>query len=214
MTPALKDIGRISELLGVSPLSQSTIWNQLVYTIKPAQLLAFEKRHSLMGKRDLAESSVDIAQAEVQKAVARNEIDIPVMLSYVRPARTHLTAGELRDGLLRVGKFQTAAILFGLETKMDSMMVSTLTHQRLNLAGELSPLARKCLSLFPRHIRSPYVFWDQSKSDGRVTPLYGLDVIVFETFGLLWGELAFGYENLIMIDTNADRVSFEYLVHR
>lgn len=208
MTPALKDIGRISELLGVSPLSQSAIWSQSVDSIDPIQICAFEKRLTDLGQRDIAETAIDIAQAEVHKAVARNEINVPPMLSYVRSLRTYLTAGELRDGLLRLTRLHATVILFALETNLDSMTVATLTYQRLALM-ELSPLAKQCLNVCPRHLRTPYVFWEQQQSDGKVAPIFGLDAVVFETFGLVWAELAFGYKHLIMIDGAADRKSLE-----
>lgn len=202
-SPALKDIGRISTLLGVSPLSKSAIWHQPVDTIQPAQFYAFVDRFNELGQRDLAETAVDIVQSEVQKAVARNEIGIPPLLSYYRPTRTYLTAGELKNGLAYLGDARAAAVLFALETGLDALGVSMLTHRRLALMGEVSAIAKTCLEGYPRNLHTPYVFWEER--DGRAMPIFGLDAAVFEAFGLVWGELAFGYEHLIMIDADADR---------
>jgi hypothetical protein len=211
-SPALKDIGRISSLLGVSPLSRSAIWHQPVDTIEPAQLFAFIGRFDEIGQRDLAETAVSIAQSEVQKAIARNEIGISPMLSYSRPTRTYLTFGELKNGLSYVGQPRASAILFALETGLDSVGVSMLTHRRLALMQDLSDLAKNCLDACPRHLRTPYVFWEDR--DNIPLPLFGLDAAIFDALGLVWAELAFGYEHLIMTDTEVDRGSLDRFLSR
>lgn len=193
---ALKDIGRIGALLGASPLSKSAIWFQPVMEIQSAQLFAFVERFAELGQRDLAETSINIAQSEIQKAIARNELGVPPMLSYKHPLRTRLTVSELKDGLEYLGQTRAAAVMFALETGLDSVGVAMLTHKKLALMPELSEVAQEALKQCPRHIQTPYVFWEER--GGKPMPVFGLDAAIFDAFGLVWAELAQGYENLIM----------------
>lgn len=214
--PALKEIGNLANRTGVSCLTQSPLWHQDVATITLVQVFSFIAKMKLNNRLDEAETAVEIVMQEVHQAVARNEIDVPPMLSYERQDRIYLTAGELRRGLMFLGHKRAAAILFALETEMDLTDAARLTYRRLAEIKhdcELSEIANACLEQVPQHIRSPYVFW-QERADGTVTPLFGLDEAVFDAFGLVWAELMEGYENLIMIDEDADRASIECFVRR
>lgn len=213
MTLALKDVGQISSLLGVSPLSRSSMWTQPVNTIQPAQFIAFIDRFNELGQRDMAETAIDLAQSEVQRAVTRGEFDAPAMLMYQRPLRTYLTAGDLKRGLEYCGEPHASAIVFALETGLDALGVAMLTHKRLALMTELSDIAKACLDECPQNLHSPYVFW-ADRGDSIVLPCFSLDHTVFEAFGLVWGELAFGYRHLIMTDSEADRESVECYLKR
>lgn len=209
--PTLKEIGNISQLCGASLLSASPIWNKEVDKIDFMQLHAFVRRLTDEGKRDQAETAVEIILAEVIKAVERGEIVTPKILLYERSTRIALMAGELRDGLLTLGQPHAAAILFGLEMGLDAIGVSSMTRHKLyKIDNNLTSLARNCTRACPRHFMSPYVFWlDRNEA---AMPLFGLDHAVFEAFGLVWGELAEGYRNLIMIDSEADATSFNALI--
>ena len=192
---ALKDIGRIGALLGASPLSKSAIWFQPVMEIQPVQLFAFVERFSELGQRDMAETSIGIAQTEIQQAIARNEIGVPPMLSFKAPLRSRLTLAELKEGMDYIGRPRAQAMLFALETNLDAIGVAMLTYRKLALMPPVSEIARECLAVCPRHIGTPYVFWEERA--GRPMPVFGLDAAVFEAFGLVWAEFAFSYKHLI-----------------
>lgn len=213
--PAFNAVGNIANRTGISTLTHSKFWSQDVFDIDAVQLHAFVKRMSGVGKRDEAETALEIALGEVMKAVARNEFEAPPMLSYFRPDRVVLTAGELRAGLQYMERERSIAVLFALELGIDNLEVARLTHRRLaeyRAARPLSDLALQCLAACPRHVRSAYVFW--KTVEGKTVPLFGLDLDVFDAFGFLWGELAMGYKNLIMIDGDADRASLECYLGR
>ena len=207
MTPALKDVGNITQYLGTSPLASSSLWNSPVHAIEPIHLLAFVYRCNEQGFRDLAESSINIAQREIAAAVKRNEFGTPAILSYKPSIVAHLTVGELKAGLERLGQPHASAVLFALETSLDALDVARLTHTRMRRMM-LSDLAKHCMNVCPRQITLQYVFWI-TDDIGRTLPLFGLDAAVFDAFGMVWAELEQGYANLIMIDGDADRKSIE-----
>jgi len=214
--PALKDIGTLANRIGVSCLSQSPLWHQDISTIVPAQIYAFVTKMKMNGRLDEGESAIEIALREVHQAVARNEIAVPPMLSYYRPTRIYLTAGELKNGLIYLGGARATATLFALETGMDALDVTRLTHKRLagfRRVHPMSALAEECLRITPRHLSCPYVFWRET-DDGMTLPLFGMDAAIFDAFGLVWAELAQGYADLILIDEDADRESIECWLNR
>lgn len=195
-TIPLKKVGRLSTLLGTSPLSKSPIWHQNVCDIDPVQLHVFVARHRELGQKDMAETAIDIAQSEIQQAVARKEIPIPKMLSYKPPIDTYITMSEFESGLAQMSEAQASAVVFALEAALDSIQVAMLTWRRLALMGELSETANGLLEGQPRHLHTPYVFWEYQ--GGMPMPVFGLDAVVFEVFGLVWAELTFGYRHLIV----------------
>lgn len=213
--PAFNAVGNIANSIGLSSLAHAKFWSQDVSRIDALQLHAFVTRMSGVGRRDEAETALEIALGEVMKAVARNEFDAPPMLAYFRPDRISLTAGELRIGLQQMDHSRAVAVLFALEVGIDNVEVARLTHRRLTelrADGRLTELALKCVASSPRHVRSAYVFWNTV--EGKTVPLFGLDLDVFDAFGVLWGELESGYQNLVMIDGDADRASLECYLNR
>lgn len=196
---ALKDI--LAGKTGTSPLASSPMWTQQVGDIIPAQISAFVDRQAELGHRDQAESAVEIALAAITRAVGNNELPCPKMLSYYRPNRIVLTSTEIKDGLLMLEQPRAAAVLFALETGMDGVEVSRLTHRLLaefRKGHSISPIAQECLNEAPpRHVALQYVFWRDSDA-GMPLPLFGLDADVFNAFGLVWAELAQGYNNLVI----------------
>lgn len=195
---ALNEI--LADKVGTSPLASSPMWTQQVGEIDPAQITAFVARLTESGRRDQAESAVEIALAAITRAVGNNELPVPRMLAYHRPNRTVLTSTEIKDGLLILEQPRAAAVLFALETGMDSVEVSRLTHRLLaefKKGHQISPIAQECLNEAPpRHVALQYVFWRDTDS-GMPLPLFGLEADVFNAFGLVWAELAQGYNNLV-----------------
>lgn len=207
--PALNEIGAIASRVGVSLLSKSPIWSQEINRIDAIQLHAFIQKAAIAGKRDEAESALEIVLSEITQSVDRGEIAAPQMLAYYRPLKSLMTAGELTSGLLYLGAEKARAILFALEVKIDASEVAFLTRPlltELRLTRHISQRALSCLASTPRHEKSPYVFWLECDG-GLTTAMTGLDADVFDAFGLVWAELAAGYSSLIMIDGAADGAS-------
>lgn len=214
---ALKNVGQMTALLGRSALSRSPLWEKPVGQIHLTQLHAFVARQATAGQKDTAETIVQICLNEVVKAVARDEIPVPAMMSYSAPKRSLMTAGELRDGLALMGREKGAAVLFALETELDATGVGYLTWttaMRLYRAATLSPLAIACTRVCPRQLHLQYVFWTRFDGLDVPSPLLNLDQDVFDAFGLVWAELAESYDHLIMVDGPADLESVKALLSR
>jgi len=210
--PTLKDI--IAGNSGVSHLSRTPLWDQDVSTITPAQMVAFVAKMKFAGRRDEAESAIEITLRAIRDVASEGVIPALKMLSYRREDRIVLSAGELVRGLRFLDSLRAAAILFALEVGLDGTEVTQLTHTslvQLRDTGKVTKLAQKCLERFPRHIRSPYVFW--CNRDGLPAPIFGIDEAVFDAFGLVWAELAQGYAYLLMIDEEADRDAIRFFLH-
>jgi hypothetical protein len=202
MILALKDIGQIQEILADSPLSQSPLWNKPVDQIIPAQLYAFVTRLSMSDHGEEARASIEIALKELACAVGSGEIPPVDVLQYREPKRDYMTVGELCTGLNKMSIPRPTAVIFALEIGASIEDVVTLTWTkaiRLSKAGRLSKLAFECLRSRPRYIRSNYVFWEYGQRNTAL-PLFGLTKEVFDIFGLVWGELAESYRNIILID--------------
>jgi hypothetical protein len=196
---ALKEI--LADQVGTSPLASSPMWEQPVGEIDPTQITAFIARLSELGRRDQAESAVEIALAAITRAVGNNQLPVPKMLSYYRPNRTVLTSTEFKNGLLILEQPRAAAVLFALETGMDTVEVSRLTHRGLaefRKTHAISPIAQACLDEAPpRHVALQYVFWRESDA-GMPLPVFGLEADVFNAFGLIWAEVVQGYNNMVV----------------
>jgi hypothetical protein len=202
---ALKDVGNIAALIGMSALSKSSLWEQDVATIEAQQLHAYIWLQSSQGKRDQAESAVGMILQEVERVVKQCCLPAPPLLDYYREERFVMTSGELRAGLTVLGQTKAAAILFALETGIDCDQIAAITQQGLHefkCRHTISALAEACLQTATRHASSCYVFW---RTEGENTlPLGQLHVDVLDAFGMVWSELVASYENMIMIDAATD----------
>lgn len=197
MPIALKDVGQMSCLLGVSPLAASSLWGQPVGQIHPVQLDAFIARYALDGSRDLAETAVQRCLHEIAQAVIQGELAPPPMLAWCAPCSPRMSAHELSSGLTYLGNAKGAAVVFALETGLDAAAVGRLTWraaQRLFRAATLSEVAIAATRTCPRHLHLQYVFWQDR--GGMPAPLFSLDHDVYDAFGLVWAELAHAYERL------------------
>lgn len=213
--PALKEV--LDGLPGLSLLANSRLWEQQVERITPAALQGFVWKMKEHGLRDQAESALELALSEITKAVGRNELPVPPMLAYQAPCSTRLTIDELRRGFKQMGFLRTAACICALETGLTLHQVVHLTHRGLTTlrrSGALSELAEACLEVAPpRHFTLQYIFWEANE-DLLALPLVGMDELLYNAFGLLWGELVDAYAHLILTDRDKDRRSVECLLFR
>ncbi|MDY7537644.1 hypothetical protein RGU72_05165 [Undibacterium sp. 5I1] len=213
--PMLKDVGNLSSVVGVSPISKSPIWHQSVEKITVVQLHAFIRRMKDLGLRDEAETAVEIVLRETKKAVISNQIAPPPYLDFQLKRTIQLTIGELRRGLTHAGQPYASAIMFALELGLTSKQVASLTwkqFQQLEKENTLTPLAREAFKAAVRNIATPYLYWVEN--DSKPVGLFSLDAVVFDSFGLVWGELEAGYANLIMIDGEANLQSMDCFLRR
>lgn len=192
--PMLKEL--LTGRAGTSLLAATPLWELAVESITPTDLSTFVD--GCAGPvRDAAESAVEIALAEVTRAVGRNELAVPQMLAYARHSTPALSEVELKNGLHHLGTLRAAALLFALECSMSAAAVSRLTWRQAGpLYHDLSVAARTCLyAAPPPHPTVQYVFWRQSRY-GLALPLGDLEGDAMDAFGLDWTELARAYQNL------------------
>lgn len=116
------------------------------------------------------------------------------------------TAGDLVEGLEYLDPQVRRAILFGLETHLSPAAVSELTFREA-AHMRLSEVARRIVAVQPQHFRIPYVFWIEV--DGFALPILDLERQVCGAFGgMSWLDLTIAYENMVMVDENADHDDF------
>lgn len=126
------------------------------------------------------------------------------------PKHSRMTAGQLRRGFEQIPRPCPAAVLFGLDASMSAEDVITLTWpaaKDMIKSGKLSEYAIHILKSQPVHIACQYVFW--LEKDGKPEPLFDLEWLTVQIFGLLWSELGLSCERLIWIDEEADKWSWD-----
>ena len=202
MNPALKNIDLVASKFYSSPLTESPIWNMPVSKIDRHHLFAFTTKWRALGRGDEAVTIVRELISELNDAAKNGVIDSDLnIFSYSQPSGERMSACELKTGLAQMLRPRPAAVLFALETGIDSDEVVTLTWNRIRRL-RLSQLAWLCLDSQPRHIRCNYVFWQEA--DGKPTPIYGLTAEIFDTFQMVWSELKQAYDHMAWVDYQAE----------
>lgn len=117
-------------------------------------------------------------------------------------------ASDLTEGLEFLPVIRRQAVLFGLEQGMEECdEVIALTHERAKTL-QLSPLARSLVDAQPRHIRIPYVFWDNFPG-GLQCPLIGLEDDVKAAFGgMSWRDLVNAYKTMAWVSPELESARF------
>lgn len=188
---ALKDIPGVAPVLGGTELAQSPIWEMRVDRIHPAQLTAFRAKLALCGKKAQADAAIDYVIRQVAKVD-----DAASMLWYVEPTEATVTVDDLLRGMKQLSRPMPAAIMFGLEMSMGADEIVCLTWRDAKKL-KLTSYALRILRSQPVHISTDYVFWQEY--DGRPMPLFGLEQEVFDTFGVVWGELRHSYDRTMRL---------------
>ncbi len=76
----------------------------------------------------------------------------------------------------------------------------------LRMTSTLSKMATDVLRLAPRHLRTPYVFWQELND--RIAPLFGLSLELAEIFDMEWPELRQAYRTIIKLDPEIERLTW------
>jgi hypothetical protein len=114
---------------------------------------------------------------------------------------------NLTEGLSYLEPVQRRAVLFGLECQIPLEDVVDLTHAQ-TARMQLSPICQSIVSQSPRHLRLPYLFWEQSE-DGLVMPLLTIADDVQRAFpGSTWPGLLALYRCMVWVDHEVDMEDF------
>lgn len=185
-----------------SLLANSPLWNKPVDQIIPAQLVAFRERLKLEGHQDTVSLFKTIVDS-LNQAKASGEITNAPILDFAKPKAVVMDLRRMREAFERMSRPTPSAILFALEVGLDPDELTVLTWERakaLAKAGRVKTYARSILEGQPRHISCKYVFWRQGPKGG-AHALYGLELEVFEEFGMVWSELVQAYKDMVPIGT-------------
>ena len=192
----LKDVTSFKGLTN-SLLASSPLWDKPVDQIIPAQLVAFRERLKLEGHQDTAPLFKAIVDS-LNQAKASGEIKGAPILDFAKPKAAVMDLRVMRGAFERMSRPTPAAILFALEVGLDADELTVLTWERtkaLVKAGRVKTYARSILEAQPRHISCKYVFWKQGPRGG-AHALYGVELEVFEEFGMIWSELEAAYKDM------------------
>jgi hypothetical protein len=118
--------------------------------------------------------------------------------------------GDLTAALETVSLARRRAILFALETATEPADLVGLVWRNKSGRG-LSTLASSIIQATPRHIKLPYVFWEEVEG-GAVAPLFGLGHSFLEVSGgIPFVEYLKKYQGMLWIDPAADYDAFRQI---
>lgn len=131
------------------------------------------------------------------------------MLQLVLPKRrVQFTAGDLIEGLAYMEPVQRRAVLFGLEQRLPSVDRISMLGYREALKMPLTDLGLEIVRHQPRHIRLPFLFWEEGPRG--VRPVLGLDNVVRTSFGgMSYADLLGAYQTMAWID---DELETEFFI--
>lgn len=191
---ALKNIDGVSPVLGNTPIAQSPIWTQPVDRIHPAQLVAFRKKMAMNGQKAQADAAIDFALNQIARSYG---LENTLLTGYIEPQDAVMTTSLLMRGFGQMQHPYPAAILFALHANLKPEEVVSLTWARARKMArrhDCDPLVVQILRSQPIHIRAQYVFWREI--DFKPVPLFGLEQLLFDTFGMVWAEFERAYRRI------------------
>lgn len=206
--PTLAQLGELPTLLPDSLLSSSPLWKREVKTLKPLDLALFIRLHKgtsnyLKAMREVEELKNAVMQAHIDDVLPEDALSL---LNHDLQ-REQFTSGDLVEWLGQTTVARRRALLFCLETDLDPREVIELTWRDLRRV-QMNSLAHELVRASVRHIRLPYVFWD-TMPNGAAAPLFGLHETALEiSQGLGMSVLRKLYNNMIMLDSNAEAEQF------
>lgn len=113
-----------------------------------------------------------------------------------------MTVDELAVVLDSFSLTRRRALLFALEARVTPAQTVLLDWKTAGRMA-LSSLAAELLKLTPRHLRLNYCFWEYLEG-GIAAPLFGLEQSIPN-----WKLMQTRYDDLLLIDTEAERIAFQ-----
>jgi hypothetical protein len=204
--PALGELGNLPNVLSNSLISNSPLWKREASTIKKVDLFLFLRQYKDTEQygsacREVEKVTVAGLEAIIDGAIEEGEF------AFFQQPKVAFISDELCEWLSGISLTRCHALLFALEMEMDPKTVIGLEWKDLS-RFELTPVAKKIVDQAPRHMKLKYVFWDYL-TNGSAAPLFGLGETALEVSqGLGFDVLQNLYNNLVIIDTEADLEGF------
>jgi hypothetical protein len=204
--PRLSQLGDLPNSLSNSLLSSSRLWNREASSIKQLDISLFIAKYK--GTPQYAQAIREVSILIDAGITALVSGDIPEAdFAFFEIPKTPLTAFEFTEWLSCVSLSRRRALLFALEMRMSPKDVIALEWKDVSKL-RLTDLAYGIIIHLPRHFKLRYVFWDYL-SNGSAAPLFGLAESALEVSqGMGFHVLQELYNNMIMIDQNAELGSF------
>ena len=212
----LGDVGRLRAAFPVDGIGNDPIWNRTAFELTDNDIQLFYARWGIKGQRQRAIDLIDVAQAEVVKALFAGQLPkmaFSALVLHEIPPQPFM-ADEFVDGLTRLRPSRRGACVFMLETHLAPSAVTDLSWKDLEFlqltrtASEVVDAAR-----VQRNGNLPYVFWEWA-TEHIASPLLELGPTIEKAFGSSVAELQVRYSRMIMIDRRTESASLLSLIKK
>lgn len=171
----LHAIGNIHGLISGTSMEHMRCFQRDVETFTSVTLLVMLKQFQIKLGRKRGHQLFSDVLAEVRRAVASGVIaECPA--SQLMPEPQRLTKDEFRQLMSRFSVMERSLICFAIDTGMDIDEAAGLEHKQVRILINLNRKVwheevARLIRWIPRHIRSPYVFWEASNDGGAAGPI-------------------------------------------
>lgn len=179
----------VKTLLKDPLLSRSLLASKPVHKLTPLQLWLFIWQQKRNGREAEARQVVKQLLRRIKQGITRGEFSAPHLHGYQLPeAPAHMACHELAAMLARISPVRRKALLFTVDANIPPDEAICLHWSEVNQHWyDLPELSRSILLSLPRHIATPLVFWESSRTKSWL-PLIDLCVDL-ENMGLTWEQL-------------------------
>lgn len=208
MTPLLY-IGAIEAAASDRGLQDIRIMTKRVDVITTFDMMVAAKLIELRLGRKEGRAFMKLVIAELSKARILGVIDDCEATRYTLPY-PRMTLGELRVLLSRFTLDERRLIVFTLASRMGLTEASFLQHKEIKIQANInnwSTELRRFVSMIPRHIRCPFVFWELDRR-GQASAMVGFEARFRSVTKASWSVFASLCDNLIPLDTHEDAEEF------
>lgn len=208
MTPLLY-IGAIEAAAADRGLHDIRILAKRVDVITTFDMMVVAKLAELRLGRKEGRAFMKLVIAELSKAKILGVIDECEATRYALPY-PRMTLGELRVLLSRFTLDERRLIVFALASGMGLTEASFLQHKEIKIQSNINKWStelRRFVSMIPRHIRCPFVFWESDRR-GEASAMVGFEARFRSVTKASWPVFASLCENLIPLDTHEDAKEF------
>lgn len=211
----VSDIPSFAVWLAKSPVCNDRIWSRPLEDISENEIQLFYARAGLQGLKQEAVDAIGQLQDEMlllQSMCGNIPQQVLRIVSHQTPINRFAT-DEFLDLLVKVETARRSAILYALVTRKEPKEVVELCWKNIRDIGKIPELAHEILAARSkvRHLKLPYVFWEWATLK-IASPLLMLQKTAEEAFGLSWPAIQVRWDEMLWINTEAEKRDFLNLV--
>lgn len=199
----IREIPAIKKYLANSPFATHPLFKRKLQTLTSLEIGAFVRASKFDDLESEALALVDILTKHAYRSLTNGKISAAPFVERSVKKQGVFTSQELVVMLAKTSLVRRQAILFCLEADMHPRHAIGLTWKQAR-EMHFTDLANEILDAQPRHIRLPYVFWEQMEG-GSVSPLFALCETAEDISGDQWASFKLMYADMIWVDSTADR---------